>query len=239
MRQVQLSTISYRTSSKYRLGSFHLRCGGLDEASGYYRFRGFRNNDNANHSGCHYLFATQASYLFHNIPYKFLAGDILRMKALVVISELNSALTLKRCLDSLVEQDTTDDYHIILVDGGSTDGSIEIARSFIPKILLLVSMHISEVGGQNLACSFALGHDYDVILFTNSDCYVGRNWVSRHLAWHKKGYDMVGGKVFWGGDEYGFSWSYMTPPEPTNLLTSGLSLGFSNCSISVDLLKKV
>src|SRR5437899_2306149 len=102
------------------------------------------------------------------------------MKALVVVSELNSAKTLRRCLDSLVEQDTTDDYHIIVVDGGSTDGSIEIARSFFPKILLLVNMHISEVGGQNLGCSFALDR-YDVILFTNSDCYVDRDWVSRHL----------------------------------------------------------
>jgi len=160
------------------------------------------------------------------------------MKALVVVSELNSAKTLRRCLDSLVEQDTTDDYHIIVVDGGSTDGSIEIARSFFPKILLLVNMHISEVGGQNLGCSFALDR-YDVILFTNSDCYVDRDWVSRHLAWHKLSYDMVGGKLFWGGDEYGFAWSYWTPDKPTNILTSGLSLGFSNCSLSVSLLKKV
>src|SRR5207245_737717 len=121
-----------------------------------------------------------------------------KMKALVVVSELNSARTLKHCLDSLVEQDTKDDYHIMLIDGGSNDGSLEIARSFFPKILLLVSMHISEVGGQNLGCSFALDR-YDVILFTNSDCYVGRDWVNRHLAWHKLGYDMVGGKLFWGG----------------------------------------
>jgi len=98
---------------------------------------------------------------------------------------------------------------------------------------------MSEVGGQNFACFLALESEYDVILFTNSDCYVGRNWVSRHLAWHEHGYDMVGGKVFWGGDEYGFSWSYMTPPAPTNLLTSGLSLGFSNCSVSIALFKKV
>src|SRR6058998_1468207 len=48
---------------------------------------------------------------------------VVPIKALVVISELNSARTLRRCLDCLLNQDTEDDYRIWVIDGGSTDGS--------------------------------------------------------------------------------------------------------------------
>ena len=160
------------------------------------------------------------------------------MKALVVVSELNSARTLKRCLDCLINQETHDDYRVWVIDGGSIDGSIEIIKSYPRGIYLKVIPGASEVTGQNFALSFA-SFGVDVILFTNSDCYVGKDWVRRHLSWHKNGYDMVGGKLFWGGDKYGFAWSYMTPDIPTNILTSGLSLGFSNCSLSMSLVKKV
>ena len=160
------------------------------------------------------------------------------MKAMVIVSEKNSARTLKHCLDCLLKQDTEDDYRLWVIDGGSTDGSIGIANSYGKRIYFKLIPGASEVTGQNFALAYAI-LGVDVVLFTNSDCYVGPDWVRRHLSWHKRGYDMVGGKLFWGGDEFGFSWSYWTPSEPTNILTSGLSLGFSNCSISTTLIKKV
>jgi glycosyltransferase involved in cell wall biosynthesis len=147
------------------------------------------------------------------------------LKALVVVSHVNSARTLGRCLVSLRAQDAP--CKVVVVDGGSTDGSIDIAneKGFPP----LVAEGCSEAKGQILGVEYETS---DVILFTNSDCYVPRDWVSRHLAWQERGFDMVGGKLFWGGDDYGFAWSYWTPGAPNNILTSGLSLGFSNCSVS-------
>jgi GT2 family glycosyltransferase len=144
----------------------------------------------------------------------------------VVISHLNSARTLAACLSRVVAQDYPS-IHVALVDGGSTDGSIEIAKRF--GVESMVVRGCSESRGQSLGIESTKSK---IICFTNSDCYVPKDWVSRHVAWQHKGFNMVGGKVFWGGDDYGFAWSYWTPPTANDFLTSGLSLGWSNCSIS-------
>jgi glycosyltransferase involved in cell wall biosynthesis len=155
------------------------------------------------------------------------------MKAVVVVSYVNAARTLGRCLDAIQSQDCKD-FDLMLVDGGSTDGSIEIARRRGVEPIILDGC--SEPDGQTCGIQHS---DAQVICLTNSDCYVPNDWVSNHLKWQQKGFDMVGGKLFWGGDDYGFSWSYWTPGEPNALLTSGLSLGFSNCSISRRIYDKV
>jgi glycosyltransferase involved in cell wall biosynthesis len=148
------------------------------------------------------------------------------LKVSVVISYVNAARTLGRCLQSIADQDY-DDFQFVLVDGGSTDGSIQIARR--RGIEPMIVKGCSEAKGQILGVEST---NSDLICFTNSDCYVPRDWLARHVEWHERGYDMVGGKLFWGGDRYGFSWSYFTPKNPSDSLTSGLSLGWSNCSIS-------
>jgi len=49
----------------------------------------------------------------------------------IVIPTLNSAKTLKQCLDSIAEQDyPKDKIEIIIADGGSTDGTLEIISEF-------------------------------------------------------------------------------------------------------------
>ncbi len=47
-----------------------------------------------------------------------------------VIPTLNSAATLGECLDSILAQDVPrGEYEIVIADGGSTDATLDIARS--------------------------------------------------------------------------------------------------------------
>ncbi|OBH39975.1 glycosyltransferase family 2 protein [Mycobacterium mantenii] len=47
----------------------------------------------------------------------------------IIVPTFNSAATLKACVESIVGQ-TYDDYELVLVDGGSTDATLDIADSF-------------------------------------------------------------------------------------------------------------
>ena len=85
------------------------------------------------------------------------------MKYSFCITTLNDASTVKRALDSLVCQ-LPEDSEIVVVDGGSTDGQLEVLRSY-PGIRLVVKRtNIGE--GKQLALANAKG-DYSI---TGVDC---------------------------------------------------------------------
>jgi len=147
----------------------------------------------------------------------------------VIVSHLNSARTIAKCLDGLVAQGYPN-YRVFVVDGGSTDGSAEIARTReSSRLSLSIVEGCSESKGQSFAASLT---DSDVLMFTNSDIYVQEDWIERHVVWLRKGYDLVGGRVFWGGDKFAFTWNMPKPKGPRFLQEPGLGLGFSNCSIT-------
>jgi len=155
---------------------------------------------------------------------------------LVVVSYFNAARTIGTCLDHLLAQDYSN-YRVVVVDAGSTDGSIEIARARAsPRLLFKILDGCSESEGQTFG---AHQSDSDVIMFTNSDIYVPRDWISRHVAWLQKGYDLVGGAVFWGGDKFAFTWNMPKARRPRFVQEQGLGLGFSNCSTTRDVFARV
>ena len=53
-------------------------------------------------------------------------------KVSIIIPVYNTEEYLPQCLDSLVQQ-TLEDVEILVVDDGSTDGSLQIAKSFEEK----------------------------------------------------------------------------------------------------------
>ena len=58
----------------------------------------------------------------------------------IIVPALNSAATLGACLDSVVGQ-TCSDFELVLVDGGSTDGSLDIANTFAPDLGTRLVIH--------------------------------------------------------------------------------------------------
>ena len=148
----------------------------------------------------------------------------------VVISELNAVRTIRGCLERILHQDyPSDRYSIVLVDAGSTDGTVEVARELESAGLrVVVRPGCTEPEGQRLGVAVSSS---DIILFTNSDIYVPADWVSRHAEWHRRGYNLVGGGVFWGGDKYSFAWNTVRAHRPTFRIEEGAGIGFSNCSV--------
>lgn len=94
----------------------------------------------------------------------------------VVVPCKNEAGTIARCLESLRAQRPTVS-RIVVVDNGSTDGSVEVARRLADEVV--------EVRGGSIAGLRNLGagrlSDADVIGFVDADCEVGPGWLAAGL----------------------------------------------------------
>src|ERR1700685_932219 len=58
----------------------------------------------------------------------------------IVVPTLNMAASLDACLDSIVRQ-TCSDFEVVLVDGCSTAGTLDIAKSFAPNLGTRLVIH--------------------------------------------------------------------------------------------------
>ena len=95
------------------------------------------------------------------------------MKLSIIVPVYNVKNFLAECLESLVNQ-TMDDYEIILVDDGSTDGSADIVRSYEAKYPELIRSKFIDNGGQGRARNFGIEMARgDYLGFVDSD-----DWVS-------------------------------------------------------------
>ena len=64
------------------------------------------------------------------------------MKVSIVTVTWNSAKTIARAMDSVLHQTYTDIEYVV-VDGGSTDGTIDIIQSYEPKLTQMISSHLT------------------------------------------------------------------------------------------------
>lgn len=94
------------------------------------------------------------------------------MKVSVIIPVYNTEEYLAECLNSLVRQ-TLDDIEILVVDDGSTDGSLKIAKEFEAahpsKIRVLTKENGGQASARNMALKYATG---EYLGFVDSDDWV-------------------------------------------------------------------
>jgi glycosyltransferase involved in cell wall biosynthesis len=96
------------------------------------------------------------------------------MKISVITAVLNGAQTLENTIESIHQQNHKDIEHIV-VDGGSTDGTVEIAARHSDKIACFIPGPDHGIyDGMNKGIERATG---DVIGFLNSDDYYSDNSV--------------------------------------------------------------
>ena len=106
------------------------------------------------------------------------------MKVSVIIPVYNTEEYLAQCLNSLVRQ-TLDDIEILVVDDGSTDGSLKIAKEFEAANPSKIRVLAKENGGQASARNMALKHATGKYLgFVDSD-----DWVD--TAMYQQMYDVA------------------------------------------------
>lgn len=111
------------------------------------------------------------------------------MKASIVLATYNRLSKLKRCLSCLLSQDFKD-YEIIIVDDGSTDGTLEYLKKQKQKsklnnkkIIFFTQQNQGPAVARNKAIKEAKG---DVIFFTDDDVLVSKNWISKLLNFLNK-----------------------------------------------------
>ena len=92
----------------------------------------------------------------------------------VVVIVLNGAGSIRACLDALTRQDyPRDRYEVIVVDNGSNDGTVELARSY--RVRLVHERKRGYAPARNAGVQAAAG---EIIAFTDADCFAEPDWLS-------------------------------------------------------------
>jgi GT2 family glycosyltransferase len=100
------------------------------------------------------------------------------MKTAIVIPNWNGAEVIGDCLRSLHKQTLPAD--IIVVDNGSSDGSIELIERDFPLVKLIKLAHNTGfTGGVNRGLAHALKQDYEAVALFNNDAVADSHWLER------------------------------------------------------------
>ncbi len=114
------------------------------------------------------------------------------MKVSIVIPTHNQKEILAKTLDYLILQDyPKDQYEIVIVDDGSTDGTQEMVKSKMGSGASLRYLYQKQCGphfARNLGIEKAWG---EIIIFVDSDIFTPQNFITEHVKFHQKFSDVV------------------------------------------------
>ena len=118
------------------------------------------------------------------------------MKLSIITINYNHAEGLRKTIESVVSQ-TSNDFEYIVIDGGSTDGSVDVIQEYAGKI----DYWVSEPDGgiypaMNKGIHVARG---EYCIFMNSgDCFYNSKVIERVIK-YKKTEDVVSGDIIYPG----------------------------------------
>jgi glycosyltransferase involved in cell wall biosynthesis len=97
----------------------------------------------------------------------------------IVIPTYNRQPILEKCLVALEQQTTIAPYEIVVVDDGSTDGTVAwLQQQAFPHVRLLQQDHQGAAAARNLGVQSAAGN---IIIFIDSDLVVTEIFLQSHL----------------------------------------------------------
>jgi len=98
----------------------------------------------------------------------------------VLIPVKDGGEDLRRCLEGIAAQRVDEEVEVIVVDSGSTDGSVELARSAGARVHEIPPSQFNHGSTRNLAAGLAGG---DVLVFTSQDAYAPEEtWLAALVA---------------------------------------------------------
>ena len=110
-------------------------------------------------------------------------------KVSVIIPVYNAEPFVEQCLRSVLNQTYTD-LEVIVVDDGSTDGSMHLAETIAKsdeRIKVLAIAHAGQSAARNIGMQAATG---EYICFVDADDWLDRDFIETHLL-HAAGTDVV------------------------------------------------
>jgi len=108
-------------------------------------------------------------------------GQLAGKKVTIIILTWNGLAYTKRCLETLRRRTTFPDYEVVVVDNGSTDGTVEYLRSLPWLRLLENGRNLGFAKGNNRALE-ECGDDCDFVLLNNDTEIIQTEWLSRLQA---------------------------------------------------------
>jgi GT2 family glycosyltransferase len=102
-------------------------------------------------------------------------------KVTIVIVNWNRKKLLKVCLSSIEKTTEYSNYSIIVVDNGSSDGSVNLVESKFPSVnLVTLKKNMGFAVGNNIGIVKALKNDTDYVLLLNNDTLIIQStWLER------------------------------------------------------------
>ena len=124
----------------------------------------------------------------------------------VLVAARNEELNLPRCLESLSQLDyPVEKLHVMVLNDRSNDATGIIAHDFTKRFpfirVLDISEDLSGLRGKMNALAQGINHSSgDIIMITDADCIVSRDWVRETVQYfdHKTG--MVAGMTLIDSD---------------------------------------
>lgn len=128
----------------------------------------------------------------------------MKKRVAVVIPNYGSRAALGRCLDSLSNCTRINEVEVIVVHSGPEHLNLSFYNSSVKVTIVEPSKRLYAGAARNMGVMKAASCDF--ILFIDSDCTPGRDWISTHLKALNHGADVVAGPVLPG-----------PPKKPTGL----------------------
>ena len=114
------------------------------------------------------------------------------MKIAVIMPVYNEKDNIEDTLRALFNS-SEQPSEVIVVDGGSNDGTQEIIRTKFPTVKLMNHPRRTAASGRNVGIKNTKA---DIIAFTDGDCIVDKDWIKNiRLSFENNEIDGVGGKV--------------------------------------------
>jgi GT2 family glycosyltransferase len=110
-------------------------------------------------------------------------------KVSVVVPVRNGVPKIARCLQALFEQ-TLQPYEVIVVDGHSTDSTVEVAGKF--PVTITYEDYKTVGGARQVGVEHARG---DYVAFTDADCIPRKDWLENLVREFDDGIVGVGGGI--------------------------------------------
>lgn len=122
---------------------------------------------------------------------------IKNMKVLIVLVNYNGLHLLKKHLQSVLSTKYPN-FDVLVVDNGSTDGSVEFLKNEYPNVLLVESEENLGFGRANNLGVFQYP-EYDAYVFLNNDMSVESNWLNElvKVVNREEGVGAVGSKILY------------------------------------------